>query len=155
VSTSGASHGRVMWTHGVAGPPSDELPSVLPTPSIIWRGDGIVVAVPSLQVYSTGAELTIMCRMMLPQPRTVEHARATVARLSQLRANGGPVVLAGGSYDDFGFTYRAWVPATGDTAVLTLELGWPEVGQMQHQVPGIRDAAAKVTRLWPVIGRDG
>jgi hypothetical protein len=148
VSTGNASHGRIKSMHGANSPPANELPAVLPTPNIIWRGDGIVVAVPSLQVYSTGAELTIMCRMTSPQPRTIEHARSSSDRISQLRVNGIPVSQFRGNYDDFGFIYTAWIPIAHDAAALTFELDWPEVGQKQHQVPGIREAAAQVVRLW-------
>jgi hypothetical protein len=100
--------------HGAGGPLADELPAAGHTPGIVWRGDGIVVAVPSLQMYSTGAELAIR-HMTLAQARIIEHAQASSDRLSQLRVNGIPVSQYGCSYDEFGSTHRARVPITGAT----------------------------------------
>lgn len=152
MNTSDARYGRIRSVHGAAGPPADELPAVLPTPNIIWRGDGIVVAVPSLQVYSTGVMLAIICRMNSPQPRTLEHASALGDRVSQLSVSGIAVRQFGGNHDDWGFTYAAWVPLPPDVMTsdgdLTFELGWPEVHHAVHQVLGIKDAAATVVPIW-------
>jgi hypothetical protein len=129
------------------------LPAVLPTPTIIWRGDGIVVAVPSLQVYSTGVTLAIICRMNSPQPRTLEHAKALGDRVSKLRVSGIPVSQFGGNHDGWGFTYSAWLPLPPGTIApdnaLRFELDWSEVDHAVHQVHGIGDTAAKVISLWP------
>jgi hypothetical protein len=143
---------RVIHAH--YGPPENELPVVLATPDVIWRGEEIVLAVPSLLVYTTGVELLIMCRAGQSQLRTIEHVRATAERLRDLKANGGQVGLLGGEYYDHGFTYRAWftfaangrdfIPA-GD---LTFVLEWPEVERAEHRVPGVRDAAGRAVLLW-------
>jgi hypothetical protein len=147
-STRGSHH----FISGASGPPADELPAVLPTPNVIWRGDGIVVAVPSLDVYSTGIELTIMCRMSSLQSRTTDYVQATKNRLHQLTVNGHPISQNRGEYDDHGFTYAAWVPLSSDAmtdlSTLAFELDWPEVQHAQHRVQGIGRAAAKITRLW-------
>lgn len=153
MNTGDASHGRIRSVHGAAGPPADELPAVLPTPDIIWRGDGIVVAVPSLQVYSAGVILAIICRMNSPQPRTLSRAAALGDRVSQLSVSGIPVRQFGGNHGNWGFTYSAWLPLPPDTftsdTALTFELGWPEVHHAVHQVHGIKDIAARAVRLWP------
>jgi hypothetical protein len=142
----------MVSVHGSSRPPVDELPGVLPTPDITWRGEGIVVAVPSLQVYSTGVMLTIICRMNSPQPQTLEHASAMGDRVSQLKVSGTPVQQFGGNHDGWGFAYSAWVPLPPDAITsdvpLTFELGWPEVEHAVHQVYGIKDAASKVVRVW-------
>jgi hypothetical protein len=95
-------------------PPDNELPVILAT-TVAWRGAGLVVAVPSLQVYTTGVELLIMCRTRGKQVTGVEQVRATNHALARsLRADGRPVELLAGWHQDHGFTYQAWVPFASD-----------------------------------------
>lgn len=140
--------------HGHYGPPENELPVVLAPPEIMWRGDGIVMAIPSPLVYTTGVELLIMCRARQSQLTTIEHARPTAERLRDLKANGGQVGMLGGEHYDHGFTYRAWftfaangrdVIPTGD---VTFVLERPEVERAEHREPGVRDAAGRTVLLW-------
>ena len=42
-------------------------------PGVVWRGAGIVVAIPALLVYTTGAELLILCRTRHGQMNDDEH----------------------------------------------------------------------------------
>jgi hypothetical protein len=150
--SSSERYGRIF--HAKDEPPGNELPVVLATPGVTWRGDGIVFAIPSLLAYTTGAELLIMYRTRHRQPRDIEHARATGEALQNLKANGIPVTLLGGQHYDLGFTYRAWAPFAWDGrdlipgGDLTLELGWPEVQPAEHRVPGIRETSGRAVILW-------
>lgn len=54
MSESATSVGRLFG--GRHGPPANELPFVLATPQVVWRGDGIAFAVPAWHVYTSGAE---------------------------------------------------------------------------------------------------
>jgi hypothetical protein len=129
-------------------PPVNELPVVLATPDMIWRGDGIVVAIPSLLIYTTGAELLILSRTRHTQMRDIKYAQATGEALQGLRANGIPVELLGGEHHDHGFTYRAWIPFLAERGDITFDLEWPGVERATRRVPGIREAAAKAVLLW-------
>jgi hypothetical protein len=134
------------------GPPENELPVVVPAPDLVWRGDGIVFAIPSLQVYTTGAELLILCRSTRAQIRDVEHSRSTARALDGLRADGHHVGLLGGEHKDHGFTYRAWTTFSEDIpdvdGVVTFTLDWPGTDPAEHRVAGLREAASRVVVLW-------
>ncbi|HMH90979.1 MAG TPA: GrpB family protein [Streptosporangiaceae bacterium] len=133
-------------------PPPNELPAVL-APALTWPGDEIIMAIPSLLVYTTGVDLLLIYRTRAEQPRDTENARATAAALRGLTANGRPVELQHGRHDEHGFTYRAWVPfehsqradPSGD---ITFELDWPGIEPARHRVTGIREAAAQAVVLW-------
>jgi hypothetical protein len=90
-------------------PPPNELPAVL-APALTWRGDEIIMAIPSLLVYTTGADLLLIYRTRAEQAWDTENVRATRAALRGLTANGRPVELQHGRYHEHGFTYQAWVP---------------------------------------------
>lgn len=143
---------RIFHAHW--GPPQNELPEVLATPGITWRGDGIAVAIPSLLVYTSGLELLIICRAKQTQVRDTQHAEATAERLRDLKANGHQVAMLGGEHYDHGFTYRAWFTFTWNgrdlipTGDITFELGWPEVEHAEHRVAQVREAAARTVVLW-------
>jgi hypothetical protein len=146
------SFGRII--QAAHGPPENELPSALtPNPSIVWRGDGIAIAVPSLLAYTTGVWLLIICRTSDKQPRTTEHARASSEVLQGLTVNGHPVDLLGGEHTDHGFTYRAWAQfregndELGAGIIFTLE--WPGITPGEHHVGGLLEATRQVVALWP------
>jgi len=98
--------------------------------------------------------LAIICRIVSPQPRTLEHASALGDRVSQLSVSGIPVQQFGGNHDDWGFTYTAWVPLPPDVMTsdgdLIFELGWAEVQPADHRVPATTIATAinQVAKLW-------
>jgi hypothetical protein len=146
--------GRIFGSHPSAEPPENELPAVLATPDLVWHGDDIVLAIPALMIYTTGAYLLVFYRTSHTQVRDIEHARAAADRLRGLTANGRPVTLLGGEHRDYGFTYRAWVPfRTSDHDVrpgddVQFELEWPDVRRATHRVTGIRHAAGKAVTLW-------
>jgi hypothetical protein len=148
------SSGRIFGFHPSVEPPENELPAVLATPDLDWRGDGIVLAIPALMIYTTGVYLLILYRTRRTQNRDIEHARATADRLRGLKANGRPVTLLGGEHRDYGFTYRAWVPFSPDEPDarpgdgLLFELEWPEVHRSACRVAGVRREAAKAATLW-------
>jgi hypothetical protein len=133
-----------------SGPPGSELPSVLATPALTSHGDGIVIAVPSLQVYSTGIELLVLGRARHGLGDVVPHK---VLR-SGLRVSGRPVGLLGGENTRASFTHRAWhmfrpgEPGHGD---LILTLDWPGIEAAEHVIPAadLSAAAQRVTTLWP------
>ena len=148
------SSGRIYGHHPSNEPPENELPAVLATPGLVWHGDGIVLAIPALMIYTTGVYLLILYRTRRTQIRDIEHARAAADRLRGLTANGRPVTLLGGQHRDYGFTYRAWVPFGTDERDplpgdgLVFELEWPEVHRATHQVTGVRLETAKAVTLW-------
>jgi GrpB-like predicted nucleotidyltransferase (UPF0157 family) len=133
-------------------PPPNELPAVL-APALTWQGDEVIMAIPSLLVYSTGAELLLIYRARAEQAWDTENVRAARAALRGLTANGRPVEPQHGSYREHGFTYQAWVPfehsqradPSGD---ITFELDWPGIEPARHRVTGIREAAARAVVLW-------
>jgi hypothetical protein len=145
---------RHRITHAAHEPPVNELPVVLGTPELAWRGDGIVFAIPSLLIYTTGVEILILCRTRYPQIKNIENARASADALRNLVANGMPVeLLSGGERHEHGLTYRAWVSfASGGLDVrggdLRFALEWPGVEPAEHQVPHIRELAAGAVILW-------
>jgi hypothetical protein len=127
--------------HASHGPPDNEIPAVL-APGVAWRGDGAVLAVPSLLVYTTGIELLVMYRTKATGRPSLAEARAA-APLSGLTVNDRPVGALGGGYDDHGFTYRAWVPLEGLDSV-TFALDWPGIEPARRHVTGLREAASRV-----------
>jgi hypothetical protein len=133
-------------------PPENELPVPVAAPEVVWRGDGIVFAIPSLQVYTTGAELNIVYRTPGAHPRTVEQSRQTREALMHLTVNGRKVTLLGGEHTDHGFTYRAWKTFRAEEANLDLVfiLDWPGITRSEHRVPAatINEAMRRVTALW-------
>jgi hypothetical protein len=132
-----------------SGPPENELPAIVDAPEAVWRGDGVVFAIPSLQVYTTGAELQIIYRTSGAHPRTPEQSRQTTEALRNLTVNGRHVALLRGSHYDHGFNYQAWTSFSGavpDGMTLTLE--WPGIDDGPRLVSGIRDAAQRVRVLW-------
>ncbi len=130
------------------GPPANELPVPVAAPEVVWRGDGIVYAIPSLQVYTTGAELNIIYRTA----RTAELSRQAREALVHLTVNGRKLTPLGGEYTDHGFTYRAWKAFQPDEAKLDLvfRLDWPGITPAEHRLTGakIAEAARRVTTLW-------
>jgi len=124
------------------GIPGDELPAVLPTPQIVWRDDGTVIAVPSIALYSTGCEIQIVGALRDDRNMAAEEVSR---RLDMLRMNGSPVQMLSGERIDHGFRYRAWVPfAPGESdCVFTLGEG-PAICVDRDRVA---EAADKVTRL--------
>jgi hypothetical protein len=146
------SSGRIF--HARHEPPEDELPAILATPWVVWRGDGIVLAIPALMIYTTGVYLLILYRTRYTQVRDIEEARAAADRLRGLKANGRAVTLLGGEHRGYGFTYRAWAEfstSEGDALPgdsVSFELEWPEVDRAAHRVEGVRHAAGKAVTLW-------
>lgn len=133
--------------HAQYEPPGNEVPAVIPA-GVIWREDGTVIAVPSLLLYTTGAELLIMGRYRDLQPWTDEvYTNNVRVRLRGLTVNGHPVTLLHGDYRDHGFTYRAWTPLDGADS-LTIALNWPGTGPAEHRVAGLQEAASRITALW-------
>ena len=122
-------------------------------PEVAWRGDGIVFAIPSLQVYTTGAELNIFYRTHGAHPRTVEQAGQSREVLMHLTVNGRKATLLGGEHANHGFTYRAWTTFQAEKTNLDLvfALDSPDVTRSEHRVPAavISDAVSRVTTLWP------
>jgi hypothetical protein len=149
---STTTEGRIMRTQHE--PPENELPSVMATPELTWRGDGIVLAIPALMIYTTGIYLLVLYRTAHTQAKTIEHARTAADKLRELRANGRPVTLLGGEHRDYGFTYRAWIPFSSDNSAavasdaVTFELGWPDVDQMSHLIQRFREESARAITLW-------
>jgi hypothetical protein len=84
-----------QFMHSRHEPPENELPSVIATPHLVWRGHGIVLAIPALMICTAGAYLLIQYRTAHKQDRTIEHARAAADRLRDLRADGRPRDYAG------------------------------------------------------------
>ena len=131
------------------GAPENELPVAVTAPAAVWRGDGAVFAIPSLHVYTPGAELHIMYRTAGERPGTAEQARKDAQALRYLSAAGQPVTLLRGSHAGHGFTYQAWISFTGPAPEdLAVTLDWPGFDDRPRLVPGIRDAAQRVTTLW-------
>jgi hypothetical protein len=112
-----------------------------------------VFAIPSLHVYTTGAELHIIYRTSGAHPRTTEQAQQTTERLGQLKVNGRQVTLLGGEHKDHGYNYRAWIAFRPDDAGhdLVFSLQWPGITPAEHGVPAatIADGSSRVTTLWP------
>jgi hypothetical protein len=143
------------------GPPENEMPAVLPA-GVSWHGDGIVVAIPVLLVYTTGTELLILCRARQSEPRSevpsgtkesMERSQAIGDGLRGLRANGRPVELLRGAHGERGFSYRAWAafldgPGAAP-ADITFSLEWSGTENAEHRVTGISEAAAASEVLWP------
>jgi hypothetical protein len=144
-------------------PPDNELPVVL-VADISWSGADVVFAIPALHLYSTGIELLIMYRTRWSPVVTGDdltaadyasaatlHARDVAEKLNGLKVNGRSVTQLGESFNDHGFTGRAWVPAAalvdGDQ-ILTLE--WPGIGPAEKRIPRVTivDALPKVKVLW-------
>jgi hypothetical protein len=135
-------------------PPANELPVALATPELTWRGDGTGFAVPSLYVYTTGAELLIIFRARTEQPGGIERIGAISDSLPRsLRVNGYPVELLGGQHQNHGFTYRAWVAFTPDEPApdLVLTLDWPGISPAEIRVAAadLAEAVAGAEALWP------
>lgn len=140
---------RYSLIRAKAQPPENELPAVLAAPDVVWRGDGVVFAIPSLAIYTTGAEIEIVYRTAGDHPRTTEQALQTSDSLRNLTANGHPVALLGGEHKDHGFSYRAWISFTGSAPRdIAFALEWPGVEAGQRQVSGIAEAARRITVLW-------
>jgi hypothetical protein len=143
-----------MHGHSPPVPPATELPVALTTPDLMWRGDGIVLVVPSLLIYTTGIELTIMCRRTrATQPQSTEHVSDVAATLPRsLKANGYPIQLLGGQYTDHGFTYSAWVSfRPGDASRdLVFALDWSGMPAAEHRIDAeaISGAVSRVAGLW-------
>ena len=76
--------------------PAHSLPVPVAAPEVVRRGDGIADAIPSLQVYTTGAELNIVYRMA----RTAELSRQPGEALMRLTVNGRKLIPLGGEYRD-------------------------------------------------------
>ncbi len=133
------------------GPPRNEIPAALAT-TIRWRGEGIVIAIPSLLVYTTGAWMLILCRTVARQPATIENARAVMSKLRGLTVNGRPVDDLGGQHNDHGFAYQAWMMFRPEEvgSDLVFALDWPEIAPAEHQVPAtsITQAMRQATILW-------
>jgi hypothetical protein len=134
-------------------PPANELPVALATSELTWRGDGAGLAVPSLYLYTTGAELLIMFRTQAPQPRGIERIGAISDVLPRkLRVNDRPVELLGGQHQEHGFTYRAWVPLGqadhGNDLVFTLD--WPGVTAAERRIGAqqIAESVVRVVTVW-------
>lgn len=141
---------RRLIIHTMYGPPANELPAVLLT-SVVWRGDGIVIAIPSLYVYTTGAEATIFCRTRHGNMNDQEHVRESREGLLTLKADEVPVTLLGGEHQERGFTYRAWIPFVSnlhDVTGFTLRLNWPLVDGSTQRVEGVGRALQDVEILW-------
>ena len=135
------------------GPPKNEIPAVLGA-GVVWHGEGTGLAVPSLLVYSAGAELLILYLTKAPQPQATERVRATDDALRGLKVNGRSVDLLGGEYHAYGFSQRAWVAFhEGDLQGLTFTLDWPGIEPARHRVDGLQEAVSQVTVLWPSDGR--
>jgi hypothetical protein len=139
-------HG-IIYSSG--GPPENELPAVLETPSVIWHGDGTVLAVPSLWVYTTGAEMLILYRARQAQSREIDNARLVSDTLPRgLRVNGRAVTLLDGEFLDHGFRYRAWVPFVTGERDLVFTLEWAGVEAGERRVAGVGEAAGRAVVLW-------
>jgi hypothetical protein len=152
MSESSSSSGWIFG--GKYGPPANEVPVALATPDVVWRGKGIVFAVPALHVYTTGAEVFIFCRTTDKQPRDIPHA----SRISEvlecgLRVNGTALYPKHGSHEDYGFTFRSWHAFRADEVRndLTFSLDWPGITPGERRVPWeeIATAVGRVTTLWP------
>lgn len=140
---------RTVTVYVSEGPPDNEIPVAL-APGAAWGGESAVYAVPSLLVYTTGAELLVMYRTRDAQPRTIEHARASFP-LHGLTVNGRPVDPLSGSFGDHGWTYRAWLQfREGDFGTgLILNLEWPGIPHAEHCVDGVREAVQRVAIIQP------
>jgi hypothetical protein len=140
--------GRIV--HARYEPPQNELPVALATPHIAWRGDGIVIAVPSLLVYSAGTELLILCCARSARIRDHREAGEVARSLQNLTANGQRVQLLVGAHREHSFTYRAWVEfgpwAPGGD--IEFELEFPGVERALHRVAGVREVSSSAEVLW-------
>lgn len=143
----------VRMFRGQHQPPANELPVAVPTPEIEWRGDGIVLAIPSLYVYTSGAEMMILCRTSHAQRRTIQHVRELGDPLKGLRANGVALDAQTGQHNEHGYTYRAWTTFLPEDAnrdlVFTLDRNG--ITPAEHRVPAatISAAVGRVKTLWP------
>lgn len=133
------------------GPPPNELPVAVAAPELVWHGDGIVYAIPSLEVYTTGAELHILFRTAQVHFRSRVEQAARDA-LTFLTVNGSHLTPLGGGITDHGFSYRAWKdwPSTEVSHDLAFALKWPEIAPAEHRISGavIVRAVSRVTTLW-------
>lgn len=134
-------------------PPFNELPAVLETPQLASFGEEIVLAVPALLVYTTGAELLIMCRSRKERNRGMNDVSDTAAVLDRsIRVNGVAVELLGGQHYEYGFTYRAWTLFRPDEGSdLIFSFSWPEVPTATARIEAdqLADAVRRVVTLWP------
>jgi hypothetical protein len=132
-------------------PPENEIPRAVASSHVVWRGEGAVIAVPSLLVYTTGIWLLVIFRSRDRQPADIGDARATSEALRGLTVNGRSVDLLGGEHHGYGFTYLAWSQFRGDDAGAGADFGlqWPGVEPATHHVDGIAEARSRVTVLWP------
>lgn len=149
---NGSSTIRAWVTRPEDEPPANEIPAMVDT-DLSWRGDGIVIAIPSLLVYTTGVEPLIICRTRYGGMNDDEHSGASRERLRGLRANGIQVQLLRGYHQEHGFTYSAWVPfirhgSRGPDYDLAFELEWPGIGSAAHSVSGIAEAVRAAEALW-------
>lgn len=149
-----SSHGWGWMGGGGSRPPANELPVALATPEILWRGEGIVLAIPAMHVYTSGVEVFIFCRTTDIQPREISHAREIGSALDHgLKVSGTALHAQHGDHEDYGFTYRSWVPFAPDQYGndLVFALDWPGIMPGQRGVSGEKIAAAigRVSTLWP------
>jgi hypothetical protein len=141
---------RIYSRHPPTGePPENELPTIVAAPEATWHGEGIVFAIPSLHVYTTGVELQMIFRTSYAHPRTVEQAQQNRQALRRLTVNGRHVTLLRGEQIDHGFNYQAWIPSDGPAVGdMTLTLDWPGLDKRPRLVSGIAEAVQRVTVLW-------
>lgn len=149
MESSVSRHQVIHVTHG---PPDDEMPVVLATPDLVWHGDGIVVAIPSLLVYTTGAEITIMARTRHGHMNDDEHSRASRTALTALKASNIRVTMLGGQHQEHGFTYRGWIPLGAGPEDVAVSFGWPAAGIADSEIriagQKLAHAAARAVVLW-------
>jgi hypothetical protein len=152
--TSQSSHSQQIWPGHR--PPLNELP-VPVTAKLVWRSEGVALAIPSLLVYTTGIEMYILYRTHTMQATgveaTVKASRAWRQKLVGLTINGVPVEVLGTQYFDFGSTTHVWSsfePHRGKVADedLSFKLDWPEFADNVRVVRGVYSEIAKVTILW-------
>jgi hypothetical protein len=138
---------------GHYGRPENEVPFALATPDMMWHGDGTLIAVPSLLVYSTGVELLILGFSQRAWAGPMQDGLATAQALHGLTVSGRQIDLLGGHNTAHGFHHPAWRPFLPDLGGrdLVFALHWPDVEAAEHRVPAVSvaDAISRVRTLWP------
>lgn len=130
-------------------PPGNELPAIVPAPDVIWRGDGTVLAVPLIAVYTSGIELHVLYRTSVTYSEVTAQARRDSEILKGITVNGRNLTLLHGSYYSYGFNYRVWQPFMGPVPdSLALALEWPGTSGGLRSVSGIHGAADRIAVLW-------
>jgi hypothetical protein len=142
---------HVAQRSGPGRPPENEIPVAIPA-DFQWRGEGIVVAIPVLLVYTAAVGMVVMGRTRDALPPRSDQARADMVNLRGLTVDGRRVEFLTGQHDDHGFMYQGWamLRAGESGRDLVLALDWPGIEPAERRMPAatVTEAARQVTVLW-------